>query len=124
RLFPEPPPPELAPSCGEAGVLGVLPGVIGTIQATEAIKLRLGIGEPLVGRYLLYDALEGSFREVRLRRDPECPMCGERPTITDYIDYEGFCASPAEWRAQPPPAEGGNPADLGPPLPSTKPPSG
>ncbi|MGH2472138.1 MAG: molybdopterin-synthase adenylyltransferase MoeB [Candidatus Limnocylindria bacterium] len=110
-LFPEPPPPELAPSCAEAGVLGVLPGVIGTIQATEAIKLLLGIGEPLAGRYLLYDALEGSFREVRLRRDPECPVCGEHPTITDYIDYEGFCASPAEWRAQHAPAKVTTPAD-------------
>ena len=99
-LFPEPPPPELAPSCAEAGVLGVLPGVIGTLQATEAIKLLLGIGDALVGRYLLYDALDGSFREVRLRRDPDCPVCGEHPTITDYIDYEGFCASPSEWRAQ------------------------
>ena len=98
-LFPEPPPPELAPSCAEAGVLGVLPGVIGTIQATEALKLVLGIGEPLVGRYMLYDALEGSFREVRLRRDAQCPACGEHPTITEYIDYEGFCASPSEWRA-------------------------
>jgi len=104
-LFPEPPPPELAPSCAEAGVLGVLPGVIGTLQATEAIKLLLGIGESLVGRYLLYDALEESFREVRLRRDPECPVCGEHPTITDYIDYEGFCASPADWRAQHAPAK-------------------
>jgi molybdopterin/thiamine biosynthesis adenylyltransferase/rhodanese-related sulfurtransferase len=110
-LFPEPPPPELAPSCAEAGVLGVLPGVIGTIQATEAIKLLLEIGEPLVGRYLLYDALEGSFREVRLRRDPECPVCGEHPTITDYIDYEGFCASPAEWRAQNVPTKVTTPAD-------------
>src|SRR5206468_10949441 len=110
-LFPEPPPPELAPSCAEAGVLGVLPGVIGTIQATEAIKLLLGIGEPLVGRYLLYDALEESFREVHLRRDPECPVCGEHPTITDYIDYEGFCASPADWRAQHAPAKVSSPAD-------------
>jgi molybdopterin/thiamine biosynthesis adenylyltransferase len=110
-LFPEPPPPELAPSCAEAGVLGVLPGVIGTIQATEAIKLLLGIGDPLVGRYLLYDALEGSFREVRLRRDPECPVCGEHPTITDYIDYEGFCASPAEWRAEHAPAKVSTPAE-------------
>jgi molybdopterin/thiamine biosynthesis adenylyltransferase/rhodanese-related sulfurtransferase len=104
-LFPEPPPPELAPSCAEAGVLGVLPGVIGTVQATEALKLLLGIGDPLIGRYLLYDALDGSFREVRLRRDPACPVCGENPTITDYIDYEGFCASPAEWRAQHAPAK-------------------
>jgi molybdopterin/thiamine biosynthesis adenylyltransferase/rhodanese-related sulfurtransferase len=99
-LFPTPPPPELAPSCAEAGVLGVLPGVIGTIQANEVIKLLLGIGEPLVGRYLLFDALEGSFREVRLRRDPKCPVCGENPTITEYIDYEGFCASPSEWQAE------------------------
>ena len=99
-LFPTPPPPELAPSCAEAGVLGVLPGVIGTLQANEAIKLLLGIGEPLVGRYLLFDALETEFREVKLRRDPECPVCGEHPTITEYIDYEGFCASPAEWQAQ------------------------
>jgi len=110
-LFPEPPPPELAPSCAEAGVLGVLPGVIGTIQATEAIKLLLDIGESLVGRYLLYDALEGSFREVHLRRDPECPVCGEHPTITDYIDYEGFCASPAQWRAEHAPAKVSTPAD-------------
>jgi len=99
-LFPTPPPPELAPSCAEAGVLGVLPGVIGTLQANEAIKLLLGIGEPLIGRYLLFDALETEFREVKLRRDPECPVCGEHPTITDYIDYEGFCASPAEWQAE------------------------
>ncbi|MDO8563009.1 MAG: molybdopterin-synthase adenylyltransferase MoeB [Candidatus Limnocylindria bacterium] len=99
-LFHQPPPPELAPSCAEAGVLGVLPGVIGTIQANEVIKLLLGIGEPLVGRYLLFDALETSFREVRLRRDPECPVCGDQPTITGYIDYEGFCASPSEWEAE------------------------
>ena len=99
-LFPTPPPPELAPSCAEAGVLGVLPGVIGTLQANEAIKLLLGIGEPLVGRYLLFDALDTSFREVKLRRDPACPVCGANPTITGYIDYEGFCASPAEWQAE------------------------
>ena len=99
-LFHEPPPPELAPSCAEAGVLGVLPGVIGTIQANEVIKLLLGVGEPLVGRYLLFDALDGTFREVKLRRDPQCPACGEHPTITEYIDYEGFCASPGEWQAQ------------------------
>ena len=91
-LFHQPPPPELAPSCAEAGVLGVLPGVIGTLQATEAIKLLLGIGEPLIGRYLLFDALDATFREIKLRRDPECPACGEHPTITEYIDYEGFCA--------------------------------
>jgi molybdopterin/thiamine biosynthesis adenylyltransferase/rhodanese-related sulfurtransferase len=99
-LFHEPPPPELAPSCAEAGVLGVLPGVIGTIQANEVLKLLLGVGEPLIGRYLLFDALDGTFREVRLRRDPECPACGEHPTITEYIDYEGFCAAPAQWRAE------------------------
>jgi sulfur-carrier protein adenylyltransferase/sulfurtransferase len=109
-LFPEPPPPELAPSCAEAGVLGVLPGVIGTLQATEALKLLMGIGEPLVGRYVLYDALDGSFREVRLRRDPDCPVCGEHPTITEYIDYEGFCASPAEWLAEHQPARVSTPA--------------
>ena len=99
-LFPTPPPPELAPSCAEAGVLGVLPGVIGTLQANEAIKLLLGIGEPLIGRYLLFDALETSFREVKLRRDPACPVCGTNPTITEYIDYEGFCASPSDWQAE------------------------
>lgn len=99
-LFHQPPPPEQAPSCAEAGVLGVLPGIIGSIQANEAIKLLLGIGEPLVGRYLLYDALDETFREVKLRRDPDCPVCSDHPTITEYIDYEGFCASPAEWQAQ------------------------
>ncbi|HEV2249696.1 MAG TPA: molybdopterin-synthase adenylyltransferase MoeB [Candidatus Limnocylindria bacterium] len=99
-LFHQPPPPELAPSCAEAGVLGVLPGIIGSIQANEAIKLLLGIGEPLIGRYLLFDALDTTFREVKLRRDPDCPVCGEHPTITEYIDYEGFCASPSEWQAE------------------------
>jgi len=99
-LFHQPPPPELAPSCAEAGVLGVLPGIVGTLQANEALKLLLGIGEPLVGRYLLIDALEASFREVKLRRDPACPACGDHPTITEYIDYEGFCASPSEWEAE------------------------
>ena len=90
-LFPQPPPPELAPSCAEGGVLGVLPGVIGSIQANEALKLALGIGEPLVGRLLLFDALAGSFTEVSLRRDPACPVCGDEPTITEYIDYVEFC---------------------------------
>jgi len=99
-LFHQPPPPELAPSCAEAGVLGVLPGIVGTLQANEALKLVLGIGEPLVGRYLLIDALDASFREVKLRRDPDCPACGDHPTITEYIDYEGFCASPSEWEAE------------------------
>lgn len=90
-LYPEPPPPGLVPSCAEGGVLGVLPGVIGTIQATEAIKLLTGIGQPLIGRLLLYDALAMQFRELKLRRNPACPMCGEHPTITALIDYESFC---------------------------------
>ena len=90
-LFPQPPPPELAPSCAEGGVLGVLPGIIGSLQANEAIKLAVGIGEPLVGRLLLFDALGTTFTEVALRRDPDCPVCGESPTITDYIDYVEFC---------------------------------
>ncbi len=90
-LYPEPPPPGLVPSCAEGGVLGVLPGVIGTIQATEVIKLLTGIGEPLIGRLLLYDALAMRFRELKLRRNPSCPVCGDRPTITELIDYEQFC---------------------------------
>jgi molybdopterin/thiamine biosynthesis adenylyltransferase/rhodanese-related sulfurtransferase len=90
-LFPQPPPPELAPSCAEGGVLGVLPGVVGSLQANETLKLALGIGEPLVGRLLMFDALEGTFTEIRLRRDPDCPVCGENPTITDYVDYVEFC---------------------------------
>jgi molybdopterin/thiamine biosynthesis adenylyltransferase/rhodanese-related sulfurtransferase len=90
-LFPQPPPPELAPSCAEGGVLGVLPGVIGSLQANEGLKLALGIGEPLVGRLLMFDALAGMFTEIRLRRDPDCPVCGENPAITDYIDYVEFC---------------------------------
>ena len=93
-LFPQPPPPELAPSCAEGGVLGVLPGVIGSIQGAETLKLVLGIGEPLVGRLLLYDALAGSFDEVSVRRDPNCPVCGDSPTITEYVDYAEFCAGP------------------------------
>jgi molybdopterin/thiamine biosynthesis adenylyltransferase/rhodanese-related sulfurtransferase len=95
-LFPTPPPPELAPSCAEGGVLGVLPGVIGSLQASEALKLALGIGEPLVGRLLLFDALAATFDEVKLRRDPDCPVCGEHPTITEYIDYVEFCAGTRE----------------------------
>ena len=90
-LFPQPPPPELAPSCAEGGVLGVLPGIIGSLQANEAIKLLLGIGDPLIGRSLLFEALEGSFTEINLRKDPDCPVCGEHPTITEYIDYVEFC---------------------------------
>ena len=95
-LFPTPPPPELAPSCAEGGVLGVLPGVIGSLQASEALKLALGIGEPLVGRLLLFDALAATFDEVKLRRDPNCPVCGEQPTITEYVDYVEFCAGTRE----------------------------
>jgi adenylyltransferase/sulfurtransferase len=90
-LYPEPPPPGLVPSCAEGGVLGVLPGVIGTIQATEAIKLITGIGEPLIGRLMLYDALAMRFRELKLRRNPECPVCGPNPSVTELIDYEQFC---------------------------------
>ena len=93
-LFPQPPPPELAPSCAEGGVLGVLPGVIGSLQANEALKLALGIGEPLIGRLLLFDALSARVQRGKLRRDPECPVCGEHPTITEYIDYVEFCAAP------------------------------
>ena len=95
-LFAAPPPPELAPSCAEGGVLGVLPGIIGSLQASEALKLLLGIGEPLVGRLLLFDALTAEFNEVSIRRDPGCPVCGEHPTITDYIDYVEFCAGTRE----------------------------
>jgi len=90
-LYPEPPPPGLVPSCAEGGVLGVLPGVIGVIQATEAIKLIAGIGEPLIGRFLIYDALRMRFRELKLRKDPDCPVCGTHPTVTKLIDYEEFC---------------------------------
>ena len=92
-LYPEPPPPGMAPSCQEAGVLGVLPGVVGVIQAIETIKLLLGIGAPLVGRLVTFDALQMEFRELRVRRDPECPVCGDHPTITELIDYEAFCSS-------------------------------
>ncbi|WP_437786342.1 molybdopterin-synthase adenylyltransferase MoeB [Sorangium sp. So ce1097] len=90
-LYPEPPPPHLAPSCQEAGVLGILPGLVGMIQATEAVKLILGRGAPLIGRLLTYDSLRMKFGELKLRRDKNCPACGESPTITSYIDYEGFC---------------------------------
>ena len=95
-LFPEPPSPEDAPSCAEVGVLGVLPGVIGLLQATETIKLLLGIGDPLVGRMLYYDALHGSFSELALERDPACRYCGDGRSFPGYIDYERFCARPAE----------------------------
>src|SRR5689334_16603598 len=90
-LYPEPPPPGLVPSCAEGGVLGVLPGIIGVIQATETLKLITGIGEPLIGRFMIYDALKMKFRELKLRKDPECPVCGTHPTLTKLIDYEQFC---------------------------------
>ena len=91
-LFPQPPPPELAPSCAEGGVLGVLPGIIGSLQTSEAIKLAAGIGDPLVGRLLLFDALATEFSEVKIERRADCPVCGDHPTITEYIDYVEFCA--------------------------------
>jgi sulfur-carrier protein adenylyltransferase/sulfurtransferase len=91
-LFPEPPPPELAPSCAEGGVLGVLPGIVGSLQTSEAIKLAAGIGDPLVGRLLLFDALSTEFNEVKIERRADCPVCGDHPTITEYIDYVEFCA--------------------------------
>jgi adenylyltransferase/sulfurtransferase len=95
-LYPEPPPPGLVPSCAEGGVLGILPGIIGLIQATEAVKLILGTGEPLVGRLLLYEALGMRFRELKLRRNPDCPVCGDHPTITELIDYQQFCGVPVQ----------------------------
>jgi len=95
-LYPEPPPPGMVPSCAEGGVLGVLPGIIGCIQATEILKLALGKGSSLINRLLLFNALDMKFREVKLRRDPKCPLCGEQPTIKELIDYEQFCGIPAE----------------------------
>jgi molybdopterin/thiamine biosynthesis adenylyltransferase/rhodanese-related sulfurtransferase len=107
-LYPEPPPPGLVPSCAEGGVLGVLPGIIGTIQATEAIKLLLGVGEPLIGRFLIYDALRMRFRELKLRKDPDCPVCGTHPTVRELIDYDQFCGvAPAQQHAAAPPAAEG-----------------
>jgi sulfur-carrier protein adenylyltransferase/sulfurtransferase len=105
-LYPEPPPPGLVPSCAEGGVLGILPGMIGIVQATEAVKLILGTGEPLVGRLLLYDALAMRFRELKLRRNLECPACGDHPTIHELIDYHQFCGVPQQPVDQPAPAEG------------------
>jgi sulfur-carrier protein adenylyltransferase/sulfurtransferase len=104
-LYPEPPPPGLVPSCAEGGVLGILPGTVGLIQATETVKLILGIGEPLVGRLLLYDALAMRFRELKLRRNPECPVCGDHPTIHELIDYQQFCGIPNQPH-EPAPVEG------------------
>jgi adenylyltransferase/sulfurtransferase len=93
-LFPEPPPPGLVPSCAEGGVLGILPGTIGALQATEALKILLGIGEPLIGRLLLYNALDSSFEFVRLKKNPNCKVCGPNPEVTELIDYEAFCGVP------------------------------
>jgi adenylyltransferase/sulfurtransferase len=101
-LYPEPPPPGLVPSCAEGGVLGILPGLVGVIQATEVVKLILGKGNPLIGRLLLVDALEMKFRELKLRKDPNCPICGKNRTIHELIDYEQFCGIHPE----PPPAPG------------------
>ena len=98
-LYPEPPPPGLVPSCAEGGVLGILPGVIGLIQATEAVKLILGRGRSLIGRLLLYDALEMKFRELKIRKNPQCPLCGANPTIKALIDYEQFCGVAAQTEA-------------------------
>ncbi|MBL7684994.1 MAG: molybdopterin-synthase adenylyltransferase MoeB [Deltaproteobacteria bacterium] len=91
-LYPEPPPPEMAPSCQEAGVFGALPGIVGTTQAIEVIKILLGKGDPLIGRLLVFDALKMKFRELKIRRDPQCPVCGEAPSIKELIDYEWFCS--------------------------------
>lgn len=99
-MFPEPPPPGLVPSCAEGGVLGILPGTIGTLQATEAIKLIMGIGKPLVGRMLLYDALEMTWDTIKIHKNPNCPICGDHPTITELIDYEQFCGVPAHDRSE------------------------
>lgn len=104
-LYPEPPPPGMVPSCAEGGVLGVLPGIIGVMQAIEAIKLIVGIGDPLIGRLVHFDALKMKFREFKVRKDPSCPICGENPTVTELIDYEQFCGIPqalAAEEAEPP----------------------
>ncbi len=104
-LYPEPPPPGMVPSCAEGGVLGVLPGIVGVIQAIETIKLLVGIGDPLIGRLLHFDALKMKFREFKVRKDPACPVCGENPSVTALIDYETFCGIPqakAEEEAEPP----------------------
>jgi len=110
-LYPEPPPPGLVPSCAEGGVLGILPGFIGVVQATEAVKLILGVGEPLVGRLMLYDALSMKIRELKLRRNPDCPMCGDHPTITKLIDYQQFCGVMVQ---EPPPVPGSNETEIDP----------
>ena len=105
-MFPDPPPPGLVPSCAEGGVLGILPGVVGTIQATEAVKTILGAGETLIGRFLLFDALKMRFRELKVRKDADCPVCGDHPTVTELIDYEQFCGiAPAVAVTEAPPAD-------------------
>jgi adenylyltransferase/sulfurtransferase len=111
-LFPQPPPPGLVPSCAEGGVLGILPGVIGCIQATEALKILLGVGEPLVGRLLLYDALAMRFDEVQLPRDPTCPLCSPKATILELQDYPAFCGTPRGRDAEPEPVEEIGPSEL------------
>ncbi len=108
-LYPEPPPPGLVPSCAEGGVLGILPGLIGVIQATEVIKLILGIGDPLIGRLLLVDALGMKFRELKLRKNPDCPVCGPHRTITKLIDYNEFCGIRGEEKSQEKPVDAGIP---------------
>ncbi len=105
-LYPEPPPPGLVPSCAEGGVLGILPGLVGVMQATEVIKLILGRGEPLIGRLLLIDALNMRFRELKLRKNPDCPVCGLHPTVTKLIDYQQFCGIPAAVQAEAQPVNG------------------
>jgi adenylyltransferase/sulfurtransferase len=105
-LFPTPPPPGAVPSCAEAGVFGVLPGIIGSMMAFETIKFILGIGESLVGRLLVFEGMDMSFRTLRLRRNPECPLCGDHPTVTELIDYETFCGMPAAEPSQVPASVG------------------
>lgn len=107
-LFPEPPPPGLVPSCAEGGVLGVLPGIVGSLQANEALKLVLGAGEPLIGRLLVVDSLGGEFRRLNLKKDPECPVCGESPSLTELIDYEEFCGVAPPAAAPAPATEAGS----------------
>ncbi|HZU16389.1 MAG TPA: molybdopterin-synthase adenylyltransferase MoeB [Candidatus Dormibacteraeota bacterium] len=106
-LFPTPPPPGAVPSCAEAGVFGVLPGIIGSLMAFETIKYLLGIGEPLTGRLLIFEGLDMSFRSLNLRRNPDCPLCGDHPTVTGLIDYEQFCGVPATESSQAPAAIAG-----------------
>jgi len=113
-IYPEPPPPGLVPSCAEAGVFGVLPGIVGTIQATETIKLVLGVGETLAGRLLVYDAMRMAFRELKVPKDPDCPVCGPRPTVRELIDYEAFCGLKEAEAGADGPAEPAEPAALDP----------